>query len=1575
MNKRERGTEGDKPTSTSSGIFSRSEKVRRSPDRTAPTRTRTAEEETSDGEKTSESLEYATIWETLVLFTKVGTDLEKAIEQNTKREIKEIARKIKRHLEKLERMDVLGWMSKHQFGAEKIHIGTQTSPNDGKELAERQTAQEKTCPTCKRSISMSSEIGTQTKAWRNGPNELVLESLANIDKFEKWVEVSKIKWEEGLFTNTEVIRGNPLQTKPTVVKTVLIEPTDTNMEQGIQLLYKQRYPEISEAEDVFAVLEQHSRWRKDETPATSQKIIKIVQGDKEKDLWDRLELLKAETKDDKSVALHCIKRCTTDRLRKMAEAIFHGETTKVTIYSNGTPAAANITARKTAPALIINTGGRSYGDALKQIKAQLNNNDATKIIKNVRKGKNQQLIITTEHNKEQLEALKRAIKDPELQIRDTTKKTETIHVRGLEETVTRKEVTEELERVLGKLEDSELRMSDLRPNTGNTQAVTISLEKRKAEKLLQNPYLRVGLSRARMERRINVSRCRRCWGYSHSENRCTGPDRRKLCFKCGKGDHIAKECTATTNTCLVCDKEHRLGTAGCDSFRKALSRLRKEALRPPWIGATSSDANEVNLNRCRAAHDLVARTTSEEIIDVVIGQEPNLNQRMDFSDTNGDCFINVDNRHKVIDCGKGAGYVHVELEACVLVSCYFSPNRGIGEFESLLHNLGDFIRQTRQSGKRVVMGGDLNAKTNIIGSKTTNQRGRLFQEWIIANELVILNQGDIPTFSNANGSTVIDFTAATEEICQRVTNWRVEAENENLSDHNNIRFVIESRPRDRIPNLGRAGWIVGEEEMRRILAAWRSRHLDSTLTKVKPEQLIESITELLNRHAKRKSGNARRPPVYWWNSDIAALRSICISSRRQLTRAQKQHGSRSSMQELVETHKGNKHALKKEIRKSKVSKWKQLCTELDSDIWGKAYQIVTKRLNLRNRSYPDEKTTSLQIEKLFPKRLLKPWNSEETAETESTQDIPNFTMEELNTVLREKNLRKAPGPDGITGEVLVACAKETPKVFLEVLNSCLQKGEFPAIWKNAKLILIEKPKKSKEGQTTYRPLCLIDEMGKVFEALIKTRLQEDMKNKGLEHKNQYGFTKGKSTIDAILKVKSIADLVKQKAYQHRDVCLMILLDVQNAFNSAPWEEIINALEEGGIAPYIVRILKSYLWDRSITTPSGVQVPVTCGVPQGSILGPTLWNIFYNRVLNLQLGKGVESIAYADDLGIIIGAKNTEILKRKVGYAVSKVTETLDSMGIKVAVEKTESVLLAAPRKITNIVLEVGGKTVATSNSVRYLGVMIDRNLKMRKHIKHTVEKANRMLTLLYRLMPRVGGPRSNKRRILASAVTSAVLYGAPTWHQTLDFKHYSGLLTGINRRLAIMIASGYRTVPTTAIEAIAGTIPIDLLVWERVQVHAHGRDYKSEARKTALEKWQERWSCYDGWAKIFIKDVREWTKRKFGEVDFLTTQAMTGHGVFGSYLKKIKKQDDDDCWFCGAQDTPEHSIFQCPRFQNIRLQFELGCGIKISKSNIGDIILQGEAGWKGTTDMLREIMRIKTQEERRREQEARSLNG
>ncbi|ENN74966.1 hypothetical protein YQE_08462, partial [Dendroctonus ponderosae] len=214
------------------------------------------------------------------------------------------------------------------------------------------------------------------------------------------------------------------------------------MEKGIQLMYKRRYPELIETDDVFAVLEQSSRWRKHEAAAVSQKIIRILQGDQESDLWDRMKLLTDETKDDEWVAIHCIERCTTQRLRKMAEAIFHGGTTKVSVNTNKKRDETQQTTRERPPALIVNSEGKSYLDMLKIIKGKLKDNAAAQIIKSIRETKNNNLIITTDINKAQIEVLKKAIEGPE-----------------------------ELERVIGKLSKSDLKMNDLRPNAGSTQAL------------------------------------------------------------------------------------------------------------------------------------------------------------------------------------------------------------------------------------------------------------------------------------------------------------------------------------------------------------------------------------------------------------------------------------------------------------------------------------------------------------------------------------------------------------------------------------------------------------------------------------------------------------------------------------------------------------------------------------------------------------------------------------------------------------------------------------------------------------------------------------------------------------------------------------------------------------------------------------------------------------------------------------------------------------------------------------------------------------------------------------------------
>ncbi|ERL83359.1 hypothetical protein D910_00278 [Dendroctonus ponderosae] len=106
-------------------------------------------------------------------------------------------------------------------------------------------------------------------------------------------------------------------------------------------------------------------------------------------------------------------------------------------------------------------------------------------------------------------------------------------------------------------------------------------------------------------------------------------------------------------------------------------------------------------------------------------------------------------------------------------------------------------------------------------------------------------------------------------------------------------------------------------------------------------------------------------------------------------------------------------------------------------------------------------------------------------------------------------------------------------------------------------------------------------------------------------------------------------------------------------------------------------------------------------------------------------------------------------------------------------------------------------------------------------------------------------------------------------------------------------------------------IPIDLLAKERTDIEQKGPAFKNEARAITLQQWQERWDEYPGWTKVFIKSVSAWTDRSLGETDYYVTQALTGHGVFGTYLKRIGKQENDDCWLCGQQANPEHTVFHC----------------------------------------------------------------
>ncbi|CAB0028740.1 unnamed protein product [Trichogramma brassicae] len=130
--------------------------------------------------------------------------------------------------------------------------------------------------------------------------------------------------------------------------------------------------------------------------------------------------------------------------------------------------------------------------------------------------------------------------------------------------------------------------------------------------------------------------------------------------------------------------------------------------------------------------------------------------------------------------------------------------------------------------------------------------------------------------------------------------------------------------------------------------------------------------------------------------------------------------------------------------------------------------------------------------------------------------VPAVTMEELRGACRRIKDHTAPRPDGVPNAAAIKIAIAThPDIFLQVYTACLRTGVFPACWKRQRLVLLPKPGKPPEEPSSHRPLCMLDTAGKILERLICDRLEAITESPGGLSDHQYGFRKGRSTINAI----------------------------------------------------------------------------------------------------------------------------------------------------------------------------------------------------------------------------------------------------------------------------------------------------------------------------------------------------------------------------------------------------------------------------------------------------------------------------
>lgn len=310
---------------------------------------------------------------------------------------------------------------------------------------------------------------------------------------------------------------------------------------------------------------------------------------------------------------------------------------------------------------------------------------------------------------------------------------------------------------------------------------------------------------------------------------------------------------------------------------------------------------------------------------------------------------------------------------------------------------------------------------------------------------------------------------------------------------------------------------------------------------------------------RKRAGMVRRKNVYWWNEQISGkLRKKCSAWRRRLIRA-KRRGTQEVVSQLAGELNDSRKALRKAISRAKKEAWEELLEGLNGDPWGRPYKKIMEKLKEEDINIcgklPVDKIGEI-LGKLFPRdRGINMY----TDKDETERQVPGITEEEMNTVIKraKRKGKKAPGPDGIQAGLMAEAQINAKDTYRGLYDGCLRAGIFPKRWKVAKVVLLKKGGKPDGEASSYRPLYLLNEEGKIFEGIIKNRMEESMREEGKELSvNQYGFKKRRSTVDAILRVKEVVEGNMKKGME----VLAMSVDVKNAFNTIEWGEIRRAVK-------------------------------------------------------------------------------------------------------------------------------------------------------------------------------------------------------------------------------------------------------------------------------------------------------------------------------------------------------------------------------------------------------------------------------
>nr|XP_031847715.1 uncharacterized protein LOC116433609 [Nomia melanderi] len=779
-------------------------------------------------------------------------------------------------------------------------------------------------------------------------------------------------------------------------------------------------------------------------------------------------------------------------------------------------------------------------------------------------------------------------------------------------------------------------------------------------------------------------------------------------------------------------------------------------------------------------------------------------------------------------------------------------------FEEHLDEVGRCV--CRCLPRPVFVLGNFNAKSQAWGTPRTDSRGRQVLVWAAGLELRLINTGSVHTWVRNNGGSIVDLTWATPPAARRITGRRVAEEVESLSDHRYIVIGLSDTPPStlrRCPKKEKPPprWVLKKMDQDALMAAahvmaWSRRTARPVDRQEEAKCFRGAMTSICDGHGDRHTPGQVPPKE-------GGLLVVARDSRIKDQLSGQQDGEGPSME-----------------RSLRLSKQRTVAAPLQNG------NGTTSSMGTHDHREPGPPSTRGIVDKLFPpqKEGSRPYPEAGEPVADWSPEL-GVTEEEMVGVIRRIRVKRtAPGPDGIPGRAWSLALGVLGKRLRGLFTACLKSGLVPDLWKTGRMVLLRKEGRPADSPSAYRSICLLDEVGKMFEKIIHTCLFQHLFRDGLNLAEcQYGFREGRYTIEAVDRVRPLS----AAAISRGGVCLTTSLDVVNAFNTLPWTAIRATSPMGYRSHYLRAMIGSYLWDKGILYRDRYRLtrrPVDCGtlvITQSC--GPRFPTGPPWCVTQMTPCREVAREDHCPSGGR--GGSRHRADPRPG-------SEDRSGQDRGRPLNQTASV-------------ESSPKVVDPERwSLHRGGPYLESHWNFEAHCDRLVPLVEWAAATLGRHMPNLGGTGDMVRRLYMGVMQSMALYGFPIWAATgMRSRRNFWTLRRLQPPLTIRAIRGYRNTSSLAALALAEEIPIELQA-TRGELSLHTYKRVAVALLPHLDRWQ---------------------KRGFGRLTCHITQVLSGYGCFGKYLCRIGREATAACHHCvEKENTAQHTLEVCHAFSALR---------------------------------------------------------